>query len=467
MHHDIDAEISVLGAMMLLPRVVPDVLAILSPEDFFSLSHQRIFRAIRELDSKGQEPDPISVTDLLARQGLLEEAGGRAFIHSLTSATHSAVQAPKHAAIIKRHSLSRRVTQVTRTVLEMQDQKSPEEVIAYIQDALSALEHDTTQDAVPLKDILGDHFAHLERIAQSDRKTAGITSNFIGLDQILSGFEPATLTVLAARPAMGKTALALNMMVNFARNEPTKPVLMFSLEMAKLELTTRLIAAHTRIDSQKLKSANLSEEEWRQVTRAHAELCDLNLYIDDQAALPFPDIRARARRLHRKKGLSAVFVDYLQLVRPSRHYESRVQEVSEVSQGLKNLAKELNVPVIALSQLSREVEKRTDKKPVLSDLRDSGTIEQDSDICVFMYRHDYYYPDEPTGVVELLVRKNRNGPTGDCKLAFTPEYGRFANMPKGGPSATKPQPPADYPRESADRRESEWATESERQVSLI
>lgn len=467
MHHDSDAEISVLGAMMLAPRVVPDILAALQVEDFFELSHQRVFQAIKDLDAKGQEPDPISVTDLLSSKGQLEAVGGRAYVHSLVTATHSALQAPKHAAIIKRHSMSRKLTAVTRAVLEMQDQKSPEEVIAYIQDALSALEHDATEDAVPLRDILGDHFAHLQRIAQSERKTAGITSNFVHLDHILSGFEPSTLTILAARPAMGKTALALNMMANFARNEPDKAVLMFSLEMAKQELTTRLIATHTRINSQKLKNADLTDEEWQAVTRAHSELSNLNLYIDDNAALPFPEIRARARRLHRRHGLSAVFVDYLQLVRPSRRHDSRVQEVSEVSQGLKNLAKELNVPVIALSQLSREVEKRTDKRPVLSDLRDSGTIEQDSDVCVFLYRHDYYYPDEPTGEVELLVRKNRNGPTGDCKLAFAPKYGRFANIPKGGSYAPKPQPPADYPRESADRRESERATESERQVSFL
>jgi replicative DNA helicase len=453
--------------MLLMHRVVPDVLAILKPEDFYAPKHQLIYKAIMELDAKGQEPDPILVCDILKTNGTLKECDGFAYVHALVTACGSATRATQYAAIVKKHSTDRKLTAVMRSVTESESASTPEETIAYLQDALLALEQDSTEDAVSLAEILGEHFTHLEKIARSDKRLAGIASNLIGLDDILSGFEPSTLTILAARPAMGKTALALCMMKEFAINMPDKAGLLFSLEMAQMELTTRMVSAHCKINSHKLKTGDLTTKEWATVTQAHSELANLNLYIDDQPSLTMAEIRARARRLHRRKGLSSVFVDYLQLVKPGRHFDMRDQEVSEVSQGLKNLAKELKVPVIALAQLNRQVEGRTDKRPVLSDLRDSGTIEQDADVCIFLYRDEYYNPrSDDLGIVELLVRKNRNGPTGDCKLAFVAEHGRFLNLAKGQRYASQSQPPRSYPCESKDGTESREQTEGERQLPL-
>jgi replicative DNA helicase len=465
-HRDTEAEMAVLGSMLLLPRVVPDVLAMLSADDFYDVKHQLIYRAIAQVDAKGQEPDPILVSDALKSSGHLDNVGYE-YVHALCSTVAAASRAVHYATIVKRHSMDRKLTRVMHSFAEGQ-QGSPEETLAAIQDALLALEEDSTDDAIPLSDLLSEHFAHLEAIAKTDRKLAGMASRFVDLDKLLSGFEPSQLTIIAGRPSMGKTAFALNLMVGFAEEQPKLASLFFSLEMAKMELVTRLIAHHTRINGHKLKTSDLTDVEWKEVLAAHQHLANYNMYVDDKADLSVADIRARARRLHRKKGLSAVFVDYIQLVKPQKSYDMRDREVAEVSKGLKNLAKELQIPVIALAQLNRNVESRQDKRPGLADLRESGSIEQDADICLFLYRDEYYNANSPDiGIVELLTRKNRNGPTGDCRLAFAAEYGRFSNLPKGrfsGSSQLQPYTP--HPCESKDRTEGERETDSERQLSL-
>lgn len=430
---NIDAEISVLGASMLTPNVIPGVSEIVRPQHFYRQAHQRIFEVIEDLFSRGEPVDPITVSEELANRASLDLVGGRAFIHSLATAVPAATNARHYAEIVKENYYLRSLIRVGGEITEMgyRREQSPMELI----DRAEQMVFDVSQDRVtgefePIGELIGESFAELERAMTEGHETVGCKTGFRDLDDILSGFQPANLVILAARPSMGKTAFALNIARNVAVDQG-KGVAVFSLEMSKMEVVRRMMCAEARVDSWRVHRGLMQPQEWSRLAAACTPLHAAPIFIDDSASLSLMEIRAKARRLKAKeKSLGLIVVDYLQLMMGGDvGIENRQQEISRISRGLKILARELEVPVMALSQLSRQVEQRAGNRPVLSDLRESGAIEQDADLVMFIYRDEVYNRDSPDkGTAEIIVGKQRNGPIGDCKLAFIQSYTRFADL---------------------------------------
>jgi len=434
---NLDAEMSVLGALMVAPNLIPSVTEVLRPVHFYRRSHQFIYEAVEDLYGRGEPVDPITVSETLSNAARLEEAGGRAFIHSLVSAVPAATNARYYAEIVHENYLLRSLIGVGTDIAELgyRREGEPVDLIDRAEQMVFDISHSrVSSEFTPLGELISDHFAELEKIMSEGRRTNGVETGFQHLDEKITGFQPANLIILAARPSMGKTAFALNVARNVAVDQG-KGVAVFSLEMSGMELVQRMMCSEARVDSQALRHGTLDPSQWGKLTAACTPLFKAPIYIDDSASANLMEIRAKSRRLKAKeKGLGLVIIDYLQLMMGDAGADNRQQEISRISRGLKILARDLGVPVLALSQLSRQVEQRADKRPLLSDLRESGAIEQDADVVLFIYREDAYSRESTEkGIAEIIIGKQRNGPTGRAKLAFIERYTRFADMPPGGP----------------------------------
>ncbi len=429
----IEAEQSVLGSMLIDNRAIADVVEILSADDFYREAHRLIFEAILALFGENEAVDFVTVTDRLKKAGTLEKAGGIALVTSLCNLVPVATNAVYYAKIVREKSqlrgLIRAATEIAGRAYE-----DSEDVDNLMDEAekqiLDVTAMKKTQEFVPMQEILLDTFHRIEVRANAKGALTGLASGFTDLDNLTSGFQKSDLILVAARPSMGKTAFTLNIATYVAVHEK-QPVAFFSLEMSKEQLVSRMLSSEGAIDSSRLRSADLDETDWARLIDAADRLNNAPVYIDDTPGITIMELRSKARRIKAEHGLSLIIIDYLQLMqgRGMRNGDNRQQEISEISRSLKALARELSVPVIALSQLSRGVEARTIKKPMLSDLRESGSLEQDADIVMFLYREDYY--DEETenkNITDVIIAKHRNGPVATVQLFFKKEYTKFTNL---------------------------------------
>lgn len=429
---NLEAEISTLGALLLDPEAIAKVADFLSPEDFYRPDHASIYDCMLVLFEKRTPIDIVTVADELIRIKKLEEVGGHAALSSLVSAVATASNVQHYANIIREKAMLRRLIHASSKIGELgfQEDQSTEEILDQAERSLfEVTQRFLKQNFIAVRSILTESFERLDALSKQDGSMRGLSTGFRHVDSILGGLQPSDLIILAARPSMGKTAFALNIAEHVAIHQK-KTVGLFSLEMSKEQLVDRLISSIGLIDSWKLRNGKLTDEDFRNLNESYGILAEANLFIDDAASASVMEVRAKARRLQAEHGLDLIVIDYLQLMEGhSRSSDSnRVQEVSEISRSLKSLAKELACPVLALSQLSRAVESRPDKRPMLSDLRESGSIEQDADVVIFLYRDDYYNKDEQNHLMEVLVRKHRNGPTGDAKVLSRLQFSRFETL---------------------------------------
>ena len=454
--HSLDAEVSVLGASLISRSAASDVVEALKPDDFYRNAHRVVFESVTELTAAGEAVDTVTVTEWLARRDRLDEVGGPAALHDLTVAVPTAANASYYARIVRDNALRRRLIDAGTEVVKL-GYESTDEVERVVDQAESKIydvaQDNTTSEYEKLGDLLNVSFQQIEELAEQRSEVTGLATGFDDLDRLTAGLQPSNLVILAARPAMGKSSLVLGVS-HFVSARLGKPSILFSLEMSKLEIVNRLLSSEARIDSSRLRTGRLEDSDWRKLGDALGTLAEAPLFIDDTPSITLMEIRAKARRLKAKHGLNLIIVDYLQLMQGNGRTDSRQQEVAEFSRGLKMLAKELDVPVIALSQLSRQPESRTDKRPMLADLRESGSIEQDADIVGFIYRDEVYNEDSPDqGIAELIIAKHRNGATGIVKLAFLNHLTKFANLARGsgqrggpsGPGNASPAPSGNGP----------------------
>ena len=431
---NIEAEESVLGAMLVfepsLTKVVDDVK--LKPSDFYLDKHRLIFAAIHALYEESKPVDELTVGEALTQRDEIEAAGGKHYVSELAAKVPAAGNAKHYAQIVQENSLLRRLLEAGQEIQGWVREREgePRHLSERAERLLFEVAHsEQASDFRRVDEILSDELDRLEKLSSGEAELTGTPSGFRDLDGITGGFQPGNLVVLAARPAMGKSSLVANIAENVAMKHGL-PVAFFSLEMSEVELAQRFIACRARIAGDRLRKGKVSPKDWPKVVRACGELERAPLWIDDSSDLGMLDLRAKARRLHAQVqaqgGLGLVIVDYMQLMRADDPRANRVEQVGQMSRGLKILARELNIPVIAISQLSRAPEQRPDKRPILSDLRESGQIEQDADLVAFLYRDEYYNPDsEDEGLAEVIVSKHRNGPVGTTKLAFIPQYPKF------------------------------------------
>ena len=431
----IEAEIAVLGAMMLEPEAAFRGIELLKETDFYKESHQFLFRAIKELSKLSQAIDHLTVTEKLIQLKLLDKIGGNAAISKIVASVPTAANIEYYAQIVSDKSTLRTII-ATSTKLITDAYNEDEEVGTMLDNAeqniFSLKERTFKGDFSPMPDIIQDTIDHVDKLSHHKGEVIGIHTGFAPLDSKTSGFQPSDLIIIAGRPSMGKTALAITMARNMAVSHNYK-VGIFSLEMSEQQIGLRFLSSQSGIDHQKLRQGNIPAILWNDLTKAATDLSEANIFIDDTAGLNILDIRSRARRLKNEKGLDVLFIDYLQLAHATGKIDNRQHEISSISQGLKALAKELKIPVIALSQLSREVEKRGgDHKPQLSDLRESGAIEQDADVVMFIFREIIYSKDpKDEGKAELIIGKQRNGPIGEIKLFFQKNIARFYELSLG------------------------------------
>ena len=429
----IEAEQSLLGGIMQDGSSLPSALEILKGDEFYKESHRIIFTAIQDLFERNEPVDILTVTNLLVERKQLEGVGGASYIAALVDAMPSVANVGAYAKIISEKSVLRRLIQSANEIMSFAygGGKSTEEVLDSAEAAIFKIaERRIRNSYFPLKEVIKKNIEMIERYQEYRESVTGVTSGYKDLDKLTAGFQKSDLIIIAARPSMGKTALGLCIARNAAK-ESGVPVGFFSLEMSKEQLAMRLLCAEARVDSHKIRSGFLSRQECGKLLQAAGLFMDVPIYIDDTPSISPLELRAKARRMMSDQGLGLVVVDYLQLMRGRDNSERREQEISEISRSLKGLAKELDIPVIALAQLNRKVEERTDKRPLLSDLRESGAIEQDADVIAFIYRDEVYAKQackEP-GVAEIIIGKQRNGPSGETvKLAYISTYTRFENM---------------------------------------
>ncbi|MDI6800296.1 MAG: replicative DNA helicase [Actinomycetota bacterium] len=432
--HNNEAEQSLLGSMIISSEVIAETADKISAQDFYRPTHQKIFEAITSLYTKGEAVDPITVAEELEATGQLEAVGGRAYIHTLINVVPTAANAKYYAEIVEKNSVIRSLIRAATDVVNM-GYEGIDDIGLLIDEAESKIfsvsKRRISEKFAHIKELLKEGFEHIEKLQRRGAAVSGLPTGLTDLDEKTSGLHPSDLIVIAARPSMGKTSLVLSIAQHVAIEEKT-PVAIFSLEMSRQQLAQRLLCSEARVDVQLLRSGRLASEDWRDLSFAAGRLAEAPLYIDDTPSITMMEVRAKARRLMAKHKLGLIVVDYLQLMQSRTRSESRQQEISEISRSLKILGRELDVPVIAVSQLSRAVESRTDKRPLLSDLRESGAIEQDADLVIFIYRDDYYNRDsDEKGIAEVILSKHRNGPTGTIKLAFLEQYTRFVNLAKG------------------------------------
>jgi replicative DNA helicase len=430
---NLDAEESVLGAMMLSSGAIGAVSEIVDAADFYRESHGHIYRAILGLYGRGEPVDAITVVDELDRLGRLDDVGGQERVHELAALVPAASNAAHYARIVHEMGTLRGLIRAGNDIARLGFDR-PGEAVDLV-DRAEQIVFELSQQRVSgefthIDDLLKESFERITLLMEAGSDLTGTPSGFRDLDRLTSGFQPGNLVIVAARPSMGKSALALCMAANVAVRH-AKPVALFTLEMSKSEVTQRLMCAEGKVESQRLRTGKLGADDWPRLTAACSKLNKAPIYVDDTGSITMMEIRSKLRRLKMKEpDLALVIVDYLQLMTSGTTVENRVQEVSQISRSLKVLARELDVPIVALSQLSRAVEQRHDKRPILSDLRESGSIEQDADLVLFVYRDEYYNPEdtESAGIAELILSKHRNGPTGTEKLAFQKRYAKFADL---------------------------------------
>ncbi len=439
--HNLEAEASVLGSILLTEQALDGVVVEigLRPEDFYRPRHQLIFRSMIRLKEKAapEAIDAVTVCDDLKRAGELEQAGDEAYVHSLPTVVIAAGNVLDYARIVREHALMRRMLDTSRQLQEevLAFKGDPRELLSSAEARLLRLgQEDGAREVRSIEDVLHDELDKLHELSEKGVALTGVRSGFDDLDGLTGGFQPGNLIVLAARPAMGKSSLATNIAEN-AGVDHGVPVALFSLEMSESELAHRFLASQAKVSSDDLRKGQVKSA-WPKVVKGAEKLARAPIFIDDSSDIGILEIRAKARRLHSRGRLGLLIVDYLQLLRPDDPSDSRVEQVGKMSRGLKILARELDVPVIAISQLSRAVESRHPPIPVLSDLRESGNVEQDSDLVMFVYRDEYYNEDtERPGEADLIISKHRNGPVGRISLAFQPRYPRFTGLyrePVGG-----------------------------------
>ena len=431
---DLDAETSVLGSMMLSKDAIADVVEHLRGEDFYKPAHETVYDVILDLYASGEPADAVTVSNALSKSGDLARIGGAAYLHTLIQSVPTSANAIFYAEIVRELALLRRlVTAGTRIVQMGYDaQGDTDDLINRAQsEVYQVTERRTTEDYVRLSEALQPTIEEIERSGSHDGDTAGVPTGFYEFDELTNGLHPGQMIVIAARPGVGKSTLALDFARSAALHHEQTTVI-FSLEMGRIELTTRLLSAESSIPLQKLRQGKLDDErDWTTLANTMGKINDAPLFIDDSPNMALTEIRAKCRRLKQQHDLKMVVIDYLQLMTSGKRVESRQQEVSEFSRSLKLLAKELEVPVIALSQLNRSSEQRNDKRPMVSDLRESGSIEQDADMVLLIHREDMYDKESPhAGEAIIMVAKHRNGPTGEIKVAFQGARSRFANMPR-------------------------------------
>ncbi|MBA3013213.1 MAG: replicative DNA helicase [Proteobacteria bacterium] len=432
--HDIDAEESLLSAIFINNNTLLDVTEILTPEDFYKGAHKKIFRAILELTAKEEAADLVTVANALKEKNELESIGGAAYLASISDAAPVAVNALLYAKIIRGKAALRQLIDSSSKIIErcLEDKGDFKDIIDYAETAIfNIAEKKSTGSFQSLGDLINLNIDHLEERQGKDGGLSGLSTGYSRLNRITSGLQGSDLIILAARPSMGKTAFALNIARNVALEE-RKPVAIFSLEMSNEQLSMRLLTSEARIDSNRLRTGFISQEDWQNATDAAGVLNEMPIFIDDSPNLTVMDVRAKARKLYQKHGeLGLVIIDYLQLMKAPFRSDRRDLEIAEISRSLKALAKELNIPVMALSQLNRMLEQRGDKRPMMSDLRESGALEQDADIIAFIYRDEVYNkePDNPKkGMAEIIVAKNRNGATGTALMHFHGQFTRFEEL---------------------------------------
>jgi replicative DNA helicase len=433
---NLEAEESVLGAMMLSPGAIGAVSEVLDAGDFYRESHAKIYRAALALYAKGEPVDAITLVDELEERGDLEDAGSRSRIHELAALVPASANAGHYARIVREMATLRGLIRAGGEI-SILGWERPGETTDLV-DRAEQIVFDLSQSRVTsefshIEELLKDSFERITALYEAGADVTGTPSGFRDLDRLTSGFQPGNLIIVAARPSMGKSGLGLCVAANLAVRAEV-PVAIFTLEMSKSEVTQRLMCSEAKVESQRLRTGKLGADDWPRLTAACDRLAKAPIYVDDTGSITMMEIRSKARRLKsREPGLGLIVVDYLQLMTSGASVENRVQEVSQISRQLKVLARDLDVPILAMSQLSRAVEQRHDKRPILSDLRESGSIEQDADLVLFIYRDEYYNDEsDQQGIAELHLAKHRNGPTDTVKLSFLKRYAKFADLAPAG-----------------------------------
>lgn len=428
---NLEAEMAVLGSMLIEEDAISNALEMLNEDDFYKEAHRRVFSSLVELYDQRKAIDLITLVEKLKNDNVLEQVGGASYLTALTNVVPTAANVAHYSRIVKEKSILRLlINSATRIVTESY---ATEESVDQVLDRAEKMIFDISDRRIEgasssIKDIVKDSIETIDRLYQNKAHVTGIPSGFTDFDIKTAGLQPSDLIIVAGRPSMGKSAFAINIVEHCGIFEKI-PTVFFSLEMSKEQLVQRLLCSHARIDAHKVRTGYLSASDWPSLTTAAGKLSEAPIFIDDMPGCSVLELRAKARRLKAHHNIALIVVDYLQLMRGSSKIENRQQEISEISRSLKALARELSVPIIAISQLSRAVENRTDHRPQLSDLRESGAIEQDADVVVLLMREEYYNPtDENRGVAEAIIAKQRNGPVGTVKLAFIKEFTRFENL---------------------------------------
>lgn len=428
---NIEAEEALLSAILFDPQTVYDIIEVLEPSDFYKAAHKEIFEAMLALFNANEPIDLVTLTDRLKQLGKLDEAGGPVYISSLMETVPLATNAPQYGKIVREHSTLRRMILYGSEIMSKcyLEEERADDVIDFAERCVFEISQNKIKPAfMPISKIIERNIDSLEDRQGNQSMITGVPTGFRTIDRMMSGLQNSDMIILAARPSMGKTALALNMARNAAM-EADVPVAIFSLEMSREQLSLRLLCAEAMVDASHLRTGRFDRDAWLRLTDAASNLSEAPIFIDDAADISAMEIRAKARRLKMEKGLGLIVIDYLQLMRGRSDAERRDLEISEISRSLKALAKELNVPVIALSQLNRMLEQRADKRPMLSDLRESGSLEQDADVVMFIYRDEVYNKEDDAnkGAAEVIIGKQRNGPVGTAHLAFMHQYTKFEN----------------------------------------
>jgi replicative DNA helicase len=428
---DVAAEQCALGGMLLSKDAIADVIEVIRPRDFYRPAHETIYDAILDLYGRGEPVDPVTVSAELTKRGEIARIGGAPYLHTLISSVPTAANAGYYARIVRERAILRRLVEAGTKIVQLgySVEGEVDDVVDQAQAEVYAVtERRTSEDYVLLSEVLEETLDEIEAIGARNGEMVGVPTGFVDLDALTNGLHPGQMIVLAARPAVGKSTLGLDIARSASIKHGMTSVI-FSLEMSRNEITMRMLAAEARVALHNMRSGTMNEDEWNRLAKRMSEISQAPLFIDDSPNMSMMEIRAKCRRLKQRHDLRLVIIDYLQLMTSGRKVESRQQEVSEFSRQLKLLAKELGVPVIAISQLNRSPEQRSDKKPMLSDLRESGSIEQDADMVILLHREDFYEKDHPRqGEADLIVAKHRNGQTKTVTVAFQGHYARFADM---------------------------------------
>ena len=428
--HSVESEQSILGSILLDKEAIITVTETIQPEDFYKEAHKIIYECMMKLNNKNEPIDLITLTEELRKQGHLEDVGGISYITSLSTIVPTTSNVKYYSDIVKEKSVLRKLIKVSNDILNLGYDSSTkvEDILEKAEKQIFDISQEkSSEDFQSINSVLMDTYDMIERLYTSKEEITGITSGFEDLNKKINGLQRTDLILIAARPAMGKTAFSLNLVQNAAL-KGNASVAVFSLEMSKEQLVQRMLSAQSHVELKKIKNGNLDENDWPRIIDAMSVLSNANIYIDDTPGIKISELRSKCRKLKIEKGLDLILIDYLQLMEGDNNNESRQQEISKISRSLKIIAKELNCPVVALSQLSRAPEQRSDHRPMLSDLRESGAIEQDADIVMFLYRDEYYHPDsERKNIGEVIIAKNRHGETGSVELVWLGEIQKFAN----------------------------------------